>query len=280
MAKKKAVPSTKKTTSKKTVEATTEIKSFVLVGCDKFYKQIKQMPIIGALLAEFIGTFILVASIFMVQNSPLFVAFTIVGVVLMIGGVSGAYINPAMTVGAWITRKINWMYAVGYIAAQCLGAIIAWLVFSTFIKGAPETYGTTATLFHAATIPADKEWYVFFAELLGATALGIGFAQALKHSKNKIVSAFTYGMGTLIALLISMQAINVFLTEQSTGLSFMNPAVAIATNAFNGLTWDNFVWPIAIFLFAPLVGGVFGFVIQDILAMNDECDCDSCKLSK
>lgn len=274
MAKKKAISSTKKSTSKKTIEATAGMKSFVMAGCDAFYKKLKETPIIGALVAEFIGTFILVASVFAVQNSPLFVAFSIVGIVLMIGGASGAHINPAMTVGAWVTRKINWMYALGYIAAQCLGAIISWLVFSTFLKGSESSLGSSSTLFHAATITSDKEWYIFFAELLGATALGIGFAKALKSRCCKVVSALTYGMAMLVALLISVSVTGMYLTESSTGLSFMNPAVAIAAN---GLSWN--IWPIAIFVLAPLAGGILGFVIQDILAQSDECDCASCKLS-
>ncbi len=273
MAKKKAISSTKKSTSKKTVEATTNVKSFVMVGSDKFYKKIKETPIVSALAAEFIGTFLLVAAIFAVQNSPLFVAFSIVGIVLMVGGASGAHINPAMTLGAWITRKINWIYAIGYIAAQCLGAIISWLVFSTFIKGVDTSLGSSSTLFHAATITSGKEWYIFFAELLGATILGVGFAQALRLNKSKLTSALAYGMAMLLALLASVSVTGMYLAEQNTGLSFMNPAVAIATN---GLSWN--IWPVAIFVLAPVLGGAFGFAIQDILSQNDECCCEACKL--
>lgn len=272
MVKKKAIASKQKSTTKKTFEATTKMKSFVMVGSEGFYKKIKQNPIIGALLAEFIGVFLLVTSIFAVQNSPLFVAFAIVGIVLVIGGVSGAHINPAMTVGAWVTRKINWITAIGYVAAQCLGAIVAWLLLSTFLKGAEESIGSSTTLFHAATIESGKEWYIFFAEFLGATALALGFARTIKHNCNVITSAFTYGMAMLLALFISVSATGPFLSEPNTGFSFMNPAVAIAANGIS--SWD--IWPIAVFILAPMAGAIFGFIIRDIFSQTDKLDCEIC----
>ena len=39
--------------------------------------------------------------------------------------ISGGHLNPAVTVGAWLTRKITTGKAFGYIVAQCVGAIVA-----------------------------------------------------------------------------------------------------------------------------------------------------------
>jgi aquaporin Z len=40
-----------------------------------------------------------------------------------IGRVSGAHINPAMTLAFWLEGKIRWRDALCYVAAQCLGAV-------------------------------------------------------------------------------------------------------------------------------------------------------------
>lgn len=45
------------------------------------------------------------------------------------GDISGAQVNPALTVAFLCTRKLDAVHAVSYILAQCLGAIIASSVF-------------------------------------------------------------------------------------------------------------------------------------------------------
>jgi glycerol uptake facilitator-like aquaporin len=171
-----------------------------------------------------------------------------------------------MTIGAWATRKISAMYAVGYVGAQVLGATIAWLVLDTFIKGSSAATATGgSSLFHAATLTGGKEWYIFFAELLGATILAFGLASALNMMKReKIAAAFSYGLATLIALLIAGSVTSMFLTESNTGLTFLNPATAIAAN---GLSWN--LWPISIYIVAPILGSIIGFVLQDFLKTQE-----------
>lgn len=266
MANKTAISSIKKSKlNKKTVEATASSKGDTLKGLKSFYKSLKRTSIVGAILAEFIGTFLLVASAFTVQNQPLFVAFVLIGVVLVVGGTSGAHVNPAMTISAWVTRKISSINALGYIAAQVLGAVVAWLVLDTFLRGAGTSLaGSSSQLYHAATLTSGKEWYIFFAELLGATILAFGFASSLRMKKDRISAAFAYGLAILVALLISGSVTGMFLTESNTGLSFMNPAAAIAAN---GLSWS--LWPISIYIFAPVIGGIVGFVLQDFLQTQE-----------
>jgi glycerol uptake facilitator-like aquaporin len=274
MADKKATSSNKKSTVHRTstVEATASTTGSVLLSYKKFYKSLKRTPIIGVMLAEFIGTFLLVASIFTVQGQPLFVAFVLIGVVLVVGGVSGAHVNPAMTIGAWATRKISALYALGYIAAQVLGAVVAWLVLNAFLGGAAASAtGARQSLFHAATLTGGKEWYIFFAELLGATILAFGLATALNIKREKIAAAFSYGLAILVALLVAGSVTSMYLTESNTGLTFLNPATAIAAN---GLSWN--LWPIAIYIFAPVIGGIVGFALQDFLQSQTDDSCDCC----
>jgi glycerol uptake facilitator-like aquaporin len=229
------------------------------------------MPSVSALIAEFIGAFLLVASVFTVQGQPLFVAFAVVGIILMIAGISKAHINPAVTVGSWITRKICSVCAVAYLAAQALGASAAFLTLSAYLDGTKteSLYSAAPALFHAANIAAGKEWYILFAELIGMFIISLGIARALKA--NKITYAITYGFAVLVALLIAGSLTSMLLTEQNTSLIFLNPATAFAADA---VKWS--LWPIMIYVIAPIIGAIAGFVLNDLLAV-DACTCEDVK---
>ncbi len=55
-------------------------------------------------------------------------AFGLVLLVLayVIGPVSGCHINPAVTIGVWLTGRISLVEAAGYWAAQSVGGILLW----------------------------------------------------------------------------------------------------------------------------------------------------------
>lgn len=90
-------------------------------------------------LAEFLGTFYLcfagIATI-LSDAPPLNSGAGLVGIALahglalsiavcVFGGISGAHINPAVTVGMFVTGRIRFTLAIGYIIAQLLGATAA-----------------------------------------------------------------------------------------------------------------------------------------------------------
>lgn len=272
MAIEKASSSTKKTTVKAT--SSKEMMMGVMSVC----KTLKSMPLLGVIIAEFIGTFIITASFLEMQGNPLFFGFALIGATLVVGGISGAHLNPAVTIGAFVTRKISAIYAFCYIAAQVLGATVAYSTLNAFLENSVETGSkVTGSIFHAASLTAGqtagKEWYMFFAELLGVTILALGIATAVRLKRDKVTAALATGFAALTALYIAMSITTVLLSESGTSLTFLNPAIAIAAN---GLSWN--IWPIAIFVFAPVLGGIAGFVLQDYLhSQNESCDCDSCK---
>ncbi len=270
MATKKAT-TTKKVSSAKSSSAktTTTVKSAPVASTSSFSDHISQSvrsyDLWRALAAEFVGTFLLAAVVIAGQGQPIFVLFGLVGIVLLIGAVSGAHVNPAVTVGAWVTRRIGWLRAVGYILAQLLGAALAFVVLSAFINGAPEisaeaaAYGQAAPeLFSAAAYAAyaGKEWFVFFAELLGAAILGFAIANTSRSLADRTASAFTAGLGIFIALMVAVSAAGYVAAS-----SALNPALAIALQAYS---WEN-LWPLAIYAFAPVLGAVIGFIGHDLL---------------
>jgi aquaporin Z len=213
--------------------------------------------------AEFVGTFLLAAVVVAGQGQPIFVLFGLVGIVLLIGAISGAHVNPAITIGAWATRRIGWLRALTYIVAQLAGAIVAYTALSTFIGGASVSeeaaaFGQTApTLFSAVDVTglAGKEWYVFFAELLGTAILGFAVANATREVQDRVAAAFTVGLGLFAALMVSISA-----ASYVGGTAILNPAVAAALQAYT-LNWA----PFAVYALAPVIGGVLGFVIYDLL---------------
>lgn len=267
MATKTAKKSTKKTTTikKPIIEASTvtasTAKKTTLTKSQEFFKSQKIVNgrFIATLVAEFVGTFIFIAFYMSTQGDPRYAMFALVGIALLIGGISGAAINPAMTISGWITRKIKAAQAIGYIIAQALGAIAAWSVLSAFAGGTSSSTSTSSSIFTATSITAGKEWYVFFAELLGAAILAFGLAAALKFRKNhepSINGALAYGFALYAAMFITY----IIISPLGTGLVFFNPAIAFASSA---VTFK--LWPIAIYIIAPIIGGVLGFVLQDIL---------------
>lgn len=91
-----------------------------------------------ALVAEFISTFALVfvgvgaiAADYMVGGKSGLVGIALAhGLVLAVMisstmAISGGHVNPAVTIGAWVAKKIDTANAIGYILAQCLGAVVA-----------------------------------------------------------------------------------------------------------------------------------------------------------
>jgi aquaporin Z len=57
-------------------------------------------------------------------GSAIAFGLAVVTMVYTIGGVSGCHINPAITLGAWITKRITRKDAIMYMIAQVLGTIV------------------------------------------------------------------------------------------------------------------------------------------------------------
>ena len=89
-------------------------------------------------MLEFIGTFLLAASVLASQGQPVSVLFTLSTIVLIAGAISGAHVNPLITVGAWATRRISTLKAIFYIVAQILGAMVVFMLMNAFVSNAPE----------------------------------------------------------------------------------------------------------------------------------------------
>lgn len=275
-------PISKKTVAKKTIVSPTAKKTTASSSnsdvLNKFkLLQMKNGALIASFVAEFIGTFLFVTFFMATLGDPRYAVYVVIGLFLIIGGISGAMINPAMTIGAWITKKIDTTKAISFLIAESLGAVAAWSLLTAYSKGTVVVAESMApsTMFAATEIAKGKEWYIFFAELMGATVLALGLATAIKIRKkngSSITGAFAYAGALYIAMFVTY----IILSPLGTGLVFFNPAIAFTTTAITSKTLVE-LWPVAIYIIAPIIGGVFGFTIIDLL--HNQADIDN-KLKK
>jgi len=100
-------------------------------------------------VAEFIGTLALImvgcgaiaiggfGGAFPVGILPIALAFglTVTAMAYGIGHISGAHLNPAVTVSLWVAGRIRTEDVLGYIVAQCIGGIVGAGILVVILKG-------------------------------------------------------------------------------------------------------------------------------------------------
>jgi MIP family channel proteins len=113
-------------------------------------------------------------------------AFVVAAMVSALGHLSGAHINPAVTLAFWSRRRFPAAEVVPYLAAQCCGAIAAALTLRAVLG---PSGGAGATLPHLPIAAAfTVEWLLSFALMFvimavatddrvagGSAALAVGF---------------------------------------------------------------------------------------------------------
>jgi MIP family channel proteins len=88
-------------------------------------------------------------------------AFVITAVIFATGHISGAHINPAVTLAFWSVRRFPLSEALAYVIAQCGGAVLASLALQGMLG---PVGGMGATLPRIAVAPAfAMEWLLSFA---------------------------------------------------------------------------------------------------------------------
>mgnify|MGYP000482261853 CR=1 FL=1 len=162
-------------------------------------------------LGVFLLTLIVVCTASYVQD-PLFVsivvAFGLAFVVMVFQHISGGHVNPAITLGNIITKKIKPIEGLFYIIAQFAGAACATIII--------------AQLDLISTAPNISTWAGFFAEMVGGIIFGLGVAAASFHkvesSKVSTVVGFSVFFGSFIPMILFKKIV------------ILNPAVAFGTS--------------------------------------------------
>jgi glycerol uptake facilitator protein len=183
------------------------------------------------------------------------------------GTISGAHLNPAVTLAMAMTKRMPWSKVPHYLAGQFVGAFAgAALMFAVYYpKWVLADPGFKNTCYVFCTFPAVPGfWPGFFDQVVG-TALLLGLILA-------VVDKFNAAPGSNLAPLI------IGLIVVAIGISFggmngyaINPARDLGPRFFavlagfpnNGLTDGTGAWLPPVI--GPLVGGVLGAFAYDLL---------------
>lgn len=193
-------------------------------------------------IAELIGTFALVffgcgTILFMVNDVGLLgVSFAfglaVVAMAYGLGPISGAHLNPAVSLGAMLAGRMSSGDMIGYWAAQVAGGLLAAVVLT--IMGADA--GNAATTIgepgmFAALIFEIVATFLFVTVILGATQDG--------HATE------------MAGLAIGLTLVLIHLAGIKVSGASVNPARSIATNVFDAGAMGQ-IW---LYIVGPLLGG-------------------------
>ncbi len=185
-------------------------------------------------------------------------AFGLVLLVLAyaLGPVSGCHVNPAVTIGFLVARRMTVGEAVSYWIAQLIGAIV----------GAAGLYGLfhLTTTYNKSTVGLGTNGYGA-QSMIGAKATGALIAEIVmtflfvfvilavtRRAANPLVAAIAIGLALTVVHLIGIPI---------DGTS-VNPARSIGPALMVGGTALKQLW---VFIIGPLVGGALAAIVFAVL---------------
>jgi aquaporin Z len=169
---------------------------------------------------------------------------TVMAIILFMGAVSGAHLNPAVTVAFTLRRDFPWRRVPGYIFVQLLGAALACL-FLRAVFGRVGMLGATEPGVHI------HDWQAMLIELVLTAGLVSTILGTASRSQN---------VGPLSALGVGAYIILAGLWSSPVSGASMNPARSFAPDLVIG-DFSHF-W---VYLVGPLAGAVIAVAIAWIL---------------
>jgi len=223
--------------------------------------------------AEFIGTFWLVlggcgtavlAAAFPkvgvgLVGVALAFGLTVLTMVYAIGSISGAHLNPAVTVGLWVGKRFSTGDVLPYVGAQVAGAILASLVLYIIASGAP---GFSTSAGFAANGYGDHSpgGYSLLACLVCEVVMTFMFLIVILGATDKRAPAGFAGIAIGLALTL-IHLISIPVTNTS-----VNPARSTGPALFVGGWALEQLW---LFWIAPIVGAALAAVVYHAVAGDD-----------
>ena len=204
-------------------------------------------------LAELIGTFVLtllgcgaavslncgVDAASVVGTSMAF-GIAVIAMAYTIGGISGCHINPAITLGCLLTKRISGKDAGMYMLFQVIGAILASCVLYAFVQTAPElAQGTTTGANSCAGGVVNG--------LIVEIVLTCIFVLVVLGSTDSKVGAGNFAGLAIGITLILIHLVGIHYTGTS-----VNPARSIGPAIFEGGIALQQLW---VFIVGPFAGG-------------------------
>ena len=207
-------------------------------------------------IAEMIGTFTLVfmgcgTVIFMVGEVGLLgVAFafglSVVAMAYSIGHISGAHLNPAVSMGALVAGRMSVQEFIGYAVSQIIGGIVAAAALYVIASGKSGGYDTAVSGFAANGWSGYSMMSAFLFEVI-ATAIFLVVILGVTQDGTDTTR--------LAGLVIGLTLVLIHLAGITVSGSSVNPARSIGPALFAGGTAMSQLW---LYIVAPMIGGAIG----------------------
>ena len=206
-------------------------------------------------LAELVGTFVLTflgcgAAVALgcgsdtasIVGTAMAFGLAVVAMAYTIGGISGCHINPAITLGCFLTGRMSSKDCGMYMIFQVIGAVIAAALLKLIVDTAePTAVITTATGANACAFGVTNG-------LIVEIVLTCIFVLVVLGATSKTNGATNNFAGLAIGLsLILIHLVGIHFTGTS-----VNPARSIGPALFEGGDALSQLW---VFIIGPLVGG-------------------------
>nr|WP_255352916.1 aquaporin Z [Pedobacter sp. Hv1] len=218
------------------------------------------------LVAEFIGTFWLVlggcGSAVLACNYPgagigfvgvaLAFGLTVVTIAYALGHISGAHLNPAVSVGAWVAGRLDTKDLVPYIIAQVLGGIAGAGVLYVIATGNGSSIGGFATNGYGELSPGK---YSMVAALVTEVVLTFIFLLVILGSTDERAPKGFAGLAIGLCLTL-IHLISIPVTNTS-----VNPARSTSQALFVGGEAVSQLW---LFWAAPIAGAVLAGLVYKL----------------
>ena len=229
------------------------------------------------IIAEFVGTFLLV---FLAVGTAIFgisaivgdnkagpgsgvvgvaLAFGLVllGIAYAFGPVSGAHVNPAVTLAMLVGRRLPASEAIGYWIAQFLGAILAGALLKLFVS----SFGVTDYTGALGTNSYDNGAINLAGAFVLETLLTAAFILVILLVTDRVAAPGFAGIAIGLTLTL-VHLVGIPLTGTS-----VNPARSLGPALFEGGVALQQVW---LFILAPLVGALIAVAVWRVTRSAEE----------
>ncbi len=226
-------------------------------------------------IAECLGTFVLVffacgvAAITGGNLVPTALAFglVIVAMAYSIGRISGCHINPAVTLGAFLAKRISLKEMLVYFLCQIIGGFLGALLLFGVAK--MSGYVLAGDACNSVITGAMSDVGAVFGSLIVELVLTFIFVYVILN-----VTSEKAKLGNLPGIVIGLTLTLVHLVGINLTGTSVNPARSIAT-AFGALIFNGNADPLAqvwIFILAPLAGGALAALVYNLLHKEDKVE--------
>ncbi|MES2729710.1 MAG: aquaporin Z [Pseudomonadota bacterium] len=175
---------------------------------------------------------------------------TLVAMAYTVGPISGCHLNPAVTVGLWVSGRFDAKDVVPYILAQCVGAAVGAGALFMIASGAPDfAVGGFASNGFAEHSPGGYSMQAVLMTEIIMTALLV--IVILGTTSNVVANGFA-------PLAIGLTLTAIHLVSLPVSATSVNPARSLGTALFaDGWAMDQ-LW---LFWVAPLAGAILASLV-------------------